>query len=601
MRTLSLYCRTLLLLLTAALCLARAGAQDPAAPGPSTPTNVEYTLGDSAFTPDNFQAPVELTARVYYPADLSKSTYPVIIFLHGRHSTAYTPPSGGGTMAWPPVAPAVTIPSYQGYDYAGNLLASDGYVVVSISANGINSVDNSIPSTTMTTPDRGMIARASLVQKHLDMLNAFNGGSGPLVGKLPAALAGKFDLTHIGTMGHSRGGEGVATHYNYNKSKGEPYKVLAVLPIAPVDYNRGLSRPEFNNGYVNGAALGVLLPYSDGDVSDNQGMHFYDDSRYSAPGDTSPKYFWEAMGGNHNFFNTVWTPGLFPTSGAAAGAGGTGDDWLNQTNGAIDPWAGPNSPRTGRLTPAQQQAVGAAFMTAFFRVYVGGETQFLPFLKGEAPLPSSISTAFVYRTVHSGDNARLDVNRFPDTSALSINTAGGAVTQSGLSPYSIVGGTTTYYALPGQPAARQPGNTPGLYSVATVGLSQLSLGWSLPTATLVNTLPAFVQDVSGYSALQFRTALNFTDPRNTVAQDDFTVVLTDTAGHTASTTVGTWSKALIYMPGKVSRLPKVVLNAVRIPLNTFSGVDLTHVASVRFNFDQTPKGAILLTDIAFAN
>lgn len=598
-----------MLVLVLMLCLGRVGAQDPAAPGSSTPTIADYTLGDTAFVPDNFAYKadgvtpysVELTARVYYPADLSKSSYPVIIFLHGRHSTAYTPPSGGGTMAWPPVSPAVTIPSYKGYDYAGNLLASDGYIVVSISANGINSVDNNIGSP--STPDRGMIARASLIQKHLDMLSQFNTGTGPLVGLLPAGLAGKLDFTKIGTMGHSRGGEGVTTHYNYNISKGSPYTVKAVLPIAPVDYNRGMTLPVFNSGYVNGAALGVLLGYCDGDVSDNQGMHFYDDSRYSQAGDQSPKYFWEAMGSNHNFFNTVWTPGLFPTNGAASGAGGTADDWLAQTNGSIDPWAGPTTATTGRSTPAQQQAIGAAFITAFFRVYVGGETQFLPFLKGEAALPTSISSAFLFRTVHSADSAstRLDINRFTDPTNLTTDTAGGAVTQSGLSPYAIVGGTTTYYALPTQPAARQPGNTPGLYSPSTVGLSQASIGWSASGAYLQNALPAAVQDVSGYGYLQLRTALNFVDVRNTVAQDDFTVTLTDTMGHSASTTIGAWSKALMYMPGKVSRIPKVVLNAVRIPTSTFSGVDLTHVAAVQFTFDKQPKGAILLTDVAFAN
>ena len=77
-------------------------------------------------------------------------------------------------------------------------------------------------------------------------------------------------------MGHSRGGEGVVRHYVLNNSLGAPYGIKAVFPLAPVDFNRFV---------VNNAALDVLLPYCDGDVSDLQGVHFYDDARYNVPGD----------------------------------------------------------------------------------------------------------------------------------------------------------------------------------------------------------------------------------------------------------------------------------------------------------------------------
>ena len=54
-----------------------------------------------------------------------------------------------------------------------------------------------------------------------------------------------------------------------------------------------------------------MLPYCDGDVSDLQGVHFYDDARYNVAGDDSFKHTFLMMGANHNFYNTVWTPGLF--------------------------------------------------------------------------------------------------------------------------------------------------------------------------------------------------------------------------------------------------------------------------------------------------
>src|SRR5207247_1187995 len=65
----------------------------------------------------------------------------------------------------------------------------------------------------------------------------------------------------------------------------------------------------------------TLLPYCDGDVSDLQGVHFYDDARYSAPGDLTRKHTVYFMGANHNFANTVWTSG-FPGSGDDRGGNG---------------------------------------------------------------------------------------------------------------------------------------------------------------------------------------------------------------------------------------------------------------------------------------
>ena len=69
-------------------------------------------------------------------------------------------------MAVPAVQ--VTDPSYQGYDYAAENLASHGLIVVSISANGVNARDQEVQS------DLGALARAELIQKHLDTWRTFN-------------------------------------------------------------------------------------------------------------------------------------------------------------------------------------------------------------------------------------------------------------------------------------------------------------------------------------------------------------------------------------------------------------------------------------------
>src|SRR5690349_21463699 len=218
------FCLTLLLLVSAAASIAQ--VPDPGTPGPLTVTREEYNFGDTAFQPTDFPGPVELIASIHYPANLPAGPYPVILFLHGRHATCFK--GGGALLQWPcTFNGSQPIPSYKGYDYVSEVLASHGYVVVSISANGVNAVDNFVF-------DLGALARAELIQKHLDILNTFNTTGGAPFG---TKFVGKFNMNQIGTMGHSRGGEGVVRHYLLDNEVGAPYGIKAGFPLEPVDFN----------------------------------------------------------------------------------------------------------------------------------------------------------------------------------------------------------------------------------------------------------------------------------------------------------------------------------------------------------------------------
>ena len=550
---------------------------DPGVPGPMAVTREEYNFGDTAFTPTDFPGPVELRASIHYPTNLAAGPFPVIVFMHGRHATCFV--GGSALLQWPCTANnSQPIPSFQGYDYVAEVLASHGYVVVSVSANGINAVDNLVF-------DLGMFARAELIQRHLDILRNFNTTGGAPFG---AKFVGRFDLTRVGTMGHSRGGEGVVRHQLLNRALGSPYGVKAVFPLAPVDFNRFVA---------NNVALNVLLPYCDGDVADLQGVHFYDDARYSQPGDQSPKHYELVMGANHNFYNTVWSPSS-PFPGAT-------NDWTAFVPGGRSDSHCGTGRGSQRLTEAQQRGTGLAYMSAFFRAYVGGETQFLPILTGDAPPPASAQTNNLFVSYHAPDNPelRLDVNRLLANNNLNFNRLGGAVTQIGLTPYELCGGNDPQppTCLPDQPNARQPHTTPSARSAAR-GLSQLKTGWNNLTGNYRNEIPMGFSDVSGFEALQFRIGVNFTDPRNLegLAQN-FRVVLTDVAGFTASVRVSDVSSALYFPPGSVGPVPKLVLNTVRIPLSAFGGVNLHNIRAVEFTFNEQAQGAVLVTDIAFAS
>ena len=571
-RTLS-FCISVLFLLTLGLNAAFAQVPDPGTPGPLAVTREEYNFGDTAFQPSNFPGPVELRASIHYPTALA-GPYPVIVLLHGRHATCFK--GGSQLLQWPCTNGAQTIPSFQGYDYVSEVLASNGYVVVSVSANGVNAVDNQVF-------DLGALARAELIQKHLDILRDFNTTGGAPFG---TKFVGKFDLTRVGTMGHSRGGEGVVRHYVLNNELGAPYGIKAVFPLAPVDFNRFV---------VNNAALNVLLPYCDGDVSDLQGVHFYDDARYNVSGDPAPKHYELVMGANHNFYNTIWSPSS-PFPGAA-------NDWLAFVPGGHSDSQCGNGKGNQRLTEAQQRGTGLAYMSAFFRAYVGGESQFIPILTGDAPPPPSAQTNNLFVSYHAPANVRLDVNRLLNDTNLTINTLGGAATQTDLTPYELCGGDAPQpqRCLPDQPNARQPHTTPSARSPLR-GLSQLKTGWNNFTGNYTNNVPAPLGNVSGFQAIQFRVSVNFADARNLAdLAQDFRVVLTDASGSSASVRVSDVSGALYFPPGEVGPVPKVVLNTVRVPLSAFGGVNLNAVRSVQLTFNERLQGGVLITDVAFAS
>ncbi|MFI5195796.1 MAG: hypothetical protein ACHQD8_01785, partial [Chitinophagales bacterium] len=237
---------------------------DPGLPGTHTVIKAEYNLGDLAYTPPAaaaFPSNMEVRGSVHYPADLISGPFPVLIWLHGRHETCYDSVTLATSSAWPCTGRNKPIVSYEGYDYAAQTMASHGYIVISISANAINATDGGLS-------DAGMNARGVLVQHHLDLWNTWNTtGSGPF-GTL---FIGRLDMQNIGTMGHSRGGEGVIFNAEYNRSLGSPYGIKAILTLAPVDFYRHV---------INGIPLLNIAPYCDGDVNDLQGVHFYDDARY---------------------------------------------------------------------------------------------------------------------------------------------------------------------------------------------------------------------------------------------------------------------------------------------------------------------------------
>ncbi|MFI5731895.1 Calx-beta domain-containing protein [Kribbella sp. NPDC051587] len=538
---------------------------DPAKPGKFKVETSEYNLGDEAVFLPGLGQKSEVVGKVYTPVGATGKR-PFVLFLHGRHQYCY----GGDEnepqdKPWPCAKGSKPIPSYRGYDGAAQALASNGYQVVSISSNAINAYDGGVY-------DAGAQARAELILDHLDLWKKWSTVGGAPFG---SKYVGKVDLQNVGLMGHSRGGEGVARAAVVNADRGGQYGIRAVLPLAPVDFARST---------VPGVAMSVILPACDGDVSDLQGQKFYDDTRYSVTGDTAPRSTVTVLGANHNFFNTEWTPGQSEAP--------SNDDWGGE------PKASPCGEKyAGRLKAKEQQAVGTAYLSGFFRLHLGNEKQFLPLFDGSDARAASAGRAVVRVVAQAPLASRRDVNRFDQALPKGALTGkASAVVCAGAKLAQAKAATPTCLSTDGSGDA--PHWDPAYFAARTPTLAATRLSWRDKTGVLKLNLPAAQRDVRKFAALSFRTA---PDPVG-AAKLDLSVRVVDGHGKAVSVPVSKVSDALMRLPGpKENGLPKNLLRTVRIPLSSLKGLDLRDVRSVELRTDQVAKGTVYLSDLSFSS
>lgn len=315
----------------------------------------EYNLGDTAFTMPGFLGPNELQAVVHYPKDRGRIARPLVLQLHGMWWTCVDVAKHEPTMDWPCPAGQQVLPSFRGYDYMGQALARQGFVVVSIGANGINSANAGGAYTD----------RAHLINKHLRMWQQVSTtGGGELAGKLGWDFRGRVDLSSVGIMGHSRGGMTAMLHSSQEWQATWPagVRVKAVLGTGAV-YN--YAEPT----EVTTVPFGIL----DGGCDMIRGGQYFDDVQGR---NRQPIHHFVVHGANHSYLNTQWSPG--------SGQAGAEDDAFHDglpagtcTNSK------PGAPPEKQLSEAQERLVATAYAAAFFQRYLKGQAAFDPILSGQ--------------------------------------------------------------------------------------------------------------------------------------------------------------------------------------------------------------------------
>ncbi|MBW8818898.1 MAG: hypothetical protein JF598_11880, partial [Streptomyces sp.] len=529
---------------------APANGVDPGRPGSYRTVSGEYDL-DPVHLP-GFATPVEMRAQVVAPKGATGSR-PLALFLHGRHSTCYKPGSEDDiTGDWPCADGYKPIPSDKGYLADQQLLASQGYVTVSISANGINAQD-------WQAEDAGAQARSSLVRQHLARWADWSAHRSTA----PAVVreAAKADLSRVLLVGHSRGGEGVnraAMDSLYPPPAAEDgykgpvrWKVRGTVLVGPTI---------FGQNPVADVPNVTLLPGCDGDVSDLQGEDFVDGTRGVSRGTAlhSAVYI---VGANHNFFNSEWTPGV-------AEAPASDDFWTDPEQ--PDPVCSPGA--ATRLTAAQQHKAGSTYIAAAARLFLAGDDRVRPLLDGSG------------KRAPSADPARVL------THAVGGRRSGGFLPDAGAK----VTGARVCSAIDPDPAVacldpETPGSSPHFAWWETekeTGRSAVDLKWSAP-GTAARITPAKPLSLRDSQKLALRV---FVPPNTTGTK--FDVSVTDSSDRRV--TLG--SVKVDGLPGS-ENTASYWAQELRVPLTaaTRAGLDLRHVKSLELT-PRSPSGRAWLMD-----
>ncbi|MCA9968671.1 MAG: hypothetical protein KC425_00575, partial [Anaerolineales bacterium] len=479
--------------------------------------------------------------RVWYPE--GAGPFPLVLIVHGNHD--------------------MTDFSDGGYAYLGELLASRGYVVVSVDQNFLNG--SAVADWLGERRLRGENdARAWLLLEHLRLWRDWQQTAGN-------PFYQKVDLTRVALIGHSRGGEAVAVAAAFNRLDRYPdnaripfsydFGIRAVVAIAPVD---GQYRPAGAPTPLHNVSYLVLHGAHDMDVTSFVGQQQFNRATFDAadPGFKASVYVY---GANHGQFNSSW--------GRA--------DRLPPVSHFYN---------TAQLLPlAAQQGIAQAFISAFLETAVAETADYRPLFQdaraGGAWLPDT-----VYLTRYADGRVRPVATFDEDVDVTTTTAPGGRLLGRYLRTWR---------------EARLPQKGTDLESRA------VALGWAAggsSPATYAVTLPDGWQTAAG-GALLF--ALADAEPDDGDEPIDLSVELRDVAGETA---VLPLSHVMPLQPQPVAALRKPlpwddapasepVLQSYALPLADFTAVnpalDVTRLAAVTFRFDRGGPGEVWLDDLGF--
>jgi dienelactone hydrolase len=534
------------------------------------------------FEPKSFP----INGRVWYPA--GAGPFPLVLIVHGNHNMKdFSDP---------------------GYGYLGELLASRGYILVSVDMNFINGG--------LRNENDG---RGILLLEHLKAWKAFNQDpQNPFYGKV--------DFDQLALMGHSRGGEAVGHAAAFNRLSRYPddatvkldygFPIKSIVAIAPVD---GQYRPSERLQPVENVNYLVFHGSHDGDVSVFHGLRQYQRVKFTdgQPHFKAAVYVYRA---NHGQWNSVWG---------------------NKDNG-------PRSARVldlrGLLSPEEQREFGKLYISAFLDATLKRDKRYLPLFRDHR-----VAGQWLPRTMYITrfeDNNYRPVASFEEDVDVTSGTVAG-VTLRADSIASWKEGLLTFRSAVRAGSTSDPQNNQAVWlgwnnriagddttRLGPPATYSITLPDSLPRAWSIDQNTAFAFLMTPIEAKPGPRKSPDPAPKDTAAAakkprpkpepkktgpDTTTVQISleavDASGNTATLLLNRYAALRRPLEVKVLRVAgddkerfattyEVVLQSFSVPLRDFArqnpAFDPTRLRTMRFVFTPTIAGTVIIDDLGFS-
>jgi MFS family permease len=450
-----------------------------------------------------------------------------------------------------------------GYAYLGELLASRGYVVVAPDVNFLGRPRISARAAEMPV-------RAWLVLEHLQLMREWKAFD-------PGGLPGWMDLEWVAVVGHSRGGEAAALAALLNQLERYPdnaaiplsfgFGIRSVVALAPTDRSyrfTGRATTLHDVSYL------VLHGSQDGDVVSFLGTGQYQRMRLPPTGEAFRASVY-VVGANHANFS----------------AGRSGMDHPGMVGRFLD--------RRGLLPAEDQRRITAVMVSAFLDATLNGEDGYRalfrdPRLAGDW-LPA---TGFVTRY---DDGRTLILADFEEDLDPSLGTLEGV---------RLDGRNLTLWREEAL-RLRDRGGTPQENTAVLLGWRRTADNGSEPLFEVLLSGPPPPQLTEPGGSLVFSLG----SPSPSDAPPDLSVEVWTLDGRTARiplSAVGPIANhaeprlwRLAFLERLLTRGPERLLQSYEIPLSLFEAVepalDVSGIRAIRFVFDRTTAGTILLDDV----
>ena len=521
-----------------------------------------------------------LNGRVWYPD--GPGPFPLVVIAHGNHDpTDYSDP---------------------GYRYLGELLASRGFILVSIDENYING--------SLRGENDG---RAWIMLQHLKAWRAFtDSATNPFYHKV--------DWNEIAIMGHSRGGGAVSHAVQFNRLTRYPddanvkfdfhFNIRSVVAIAPVD---GQYKPAGGFEPIENVNFLVMHGSHDGDVSEFMGLRPYERLRFT-DGQPHFKSAWYVYRANHGQWNSIWN---------------------NHDNG---PRSATRLDLRALLAPAQQRQFARVVIGGFLEATLHHRKEYLPMFRDQRTVGHWLPKT-MYITRFQESSFRLLANYDEDVDVTTGSVAGVTIRGDSLATWNeapiplryqndeqntnavwlgwndrIAGPDTSARGRPASYTLTLSDSLAGTLHLGDTSSVMLSLA---PT----RTMPGPRKPARDSSGKRGAAATKTKTPKPPAVHDDsvpmdLTVELVDADGHRARLPLSLFAPVRRPLETHVLRRAdrekdrfrepyELVLQTYPMPLAAFRKVapafEPARLRAIRLVFDRTPSGTVVLDDVGVAN